>query len=407
MFSLPWIGIFVKVCAVKMGEGEKVLWKVRRHPVQNHPDAILMERVHQIHEILRRAVAAGGGVETSDLIPPGAVERKFGQRHEFHVGEPHLFHVFDQLTGEFAVGQGPVAILRHASPGAHVNFIHEDRFAQPVRPGSPLDPRLVAPFIFGNVPDDRGVIGRAFEVSPVRIGLQAHGTAARDNFVLVQQSFLKTRNENLPNTGIAQQPHRKVTSIPSVELAHHRHAEGVGRPDCKRDSINPVDLPRVGAEFLVNAMFGPFVEQVEILIAQRWKETVGVVELPDFTIGLFHSQPIAKDFCPLVDERLEKAQRLEFLHRISPSGLVLAIDDFAGSGVLHKSAHDEATPALVCDRVHAQKTVRLPMLAIEQRLQLLLYGGHVPISNYDYEYDQDRKNSKSILFNVRAHLSRM
>ena len=199
MFSLPWIGIFVKVCAVKMGEGEKVLWKVRRHPVQNHPDAVLMERVHQIHEILRRAVAAGGGVETGDLISPGTVERKFGQRHEFHMGESHLGHVFDQLPGEFAVGQGPVAILRHAPPGTHVNFIHEDRLAQPVRPGTLLHPRQVTPFIVGNVPDDRGVIGRSFEVGPVRIGLQAHGSAARQDFVLVQQSFLKARNEKLPN----------------------------------------------------------------------------------------------------------------------------------------------------------------------------------------------------------------
>src|SRR5206468_12915747 len=79
MFSLSWIGIFVKVCAVKMGEGEKVLWKVRRHPVQNHPDAVLMERVHQIHEILRRAVAAGGSVETGDLISPRAAACVYGQ----------------------------------------------------------------------------------------------------------------------------------------------------------------------------------------------------------------------------------------------------------------------------------------------------------------------------------------
>src|SRR5206468_12734698 len=84
----------------------------------------------------------------------------------------------------------------------------------------------------------------------------------------------------------------------------------------------PVDLPRMGGEFFVHAMFGRVEEEVEILITCRGKETVGVVELPDFTVGLSRSQPIAKDFDPFVDEGLEKAQRLEFLHRISPFGLV-------------------------------------------------------------------------------------
>jgi len=40
----------------------------------------------------------------------------------------------------------------------------------------------------------------------------------------------------------------------------------------------------------------------------------------------------------------------------------------------------------VSDRVHAQKAVRLPMLAIEQRFQLLLCGDHVPIPDSLSQY---------------------
>ena len=46
--------------AVEHDRAVLVVGKVRRHPVEDHADAVLVQQVDEIHEVLRRAVAAVG-----------------------------------------------------------------------------------------------------------------------------------------------------------------------------------------------------------------------------------------------------------------------------------------------------------------------------------------------------------
>jgi hypothetical protein len=55
--TLPRIGMLVEMRAVEAVESVRIVRKVRRHPVEDHADAVLMQHVDEIHEILRRAVA--------------------------------------------------------------------------------------------------------------------------------------------------------------------------------------------------------------------------------------------------------------------------------------------------------------------------------------------------------------
>src|ERR1700726_5296523 len=68
------IGVLVEVRAVEERQGVLVVREVRRHPVEDDADAALVEVVDQVHEVLRRAVAAGGREEAGHLVPPPAVE---------------------------------------------------------------------------------------------------------------------------------------------------------------------------------------------------------------------------------------------------------------------------------------------------------------------------------------------
>ena len=61
--------------------------EMRGHPIENHADAMLMQVVHQIHEILRRAVARGGREIAGGLISPRSVKRMLHDGQEFDVGE--------------------------------------------------------------------------------------------------------------------------------------------------------------------------------------------------------------------------------------------------------------------------------------------------------------------------------
>ena len=84
-----------------------------RHPVDNHADAVLVAVVDEIHEIFRRAVAAGGRVVADRLIAPTARKRMLADGQQLEVGVAHLLAVVDQLMGQLAIAQPAVG----SSPG--------------------------------------------------------------------------------------------------------------------------------------------------------------------------------------------------------------------------------------------------------------------------------------------------
>ena len=104
VYPLAGVRVLVEVGSVEVAQAELVAGKVRWHPIENHADIMLVQIVHQIHEVLRRAVAAGGGKKSQSLIAPGTVIRMFHDRQEFHVGKVHLLHVFCKFWRNLPVG---------------------------------------------------------------------------------------------------------------------------------------------------------------------------------------------------------------------------------------------------------------------------------------------------------------
>ncbi len=80
MFAQAGIGVFVQRFAVEAGQAVSVLGKVRRHPVEDHADIVLVAVVDEIAEVVRRAEAAGRGVVAGGLITPGGIVGVFGDR---------------------------------------------------------------------------------------------------------------------------------------------------------------------------------------------------------------------------------------------------------------------------------------------------------------------------------------
>ena len=158
-----------------------------RHPVDDHPDAAAMQMIDEPREILRRAVTVRGREKAGDLITPRTVERMLGRRHDFHVGEAHLDHVIRQLDRQLAVRERAVRVLWHASPRAQMHLVNGHGAVEFTRITTPpLHPRAVAPRDARRVENDRRVIRRPLEVSPVGIGFQAHVAALVAQLKLVQ-----------------------------------------------------------------------------------------------------------------------------------------------------------------------------------------------------------------------------
>src|SRR5262249_22534430 len=61
MLTLPRVGVLVEVGAIEVDEAVRITWEVRRHPVEDDPDAAAVEMVHEGHELPRVAIAARRG----------------------------------------------------------------------------------------------------------------------------------------------------------------------------------------------------------------------------------------------------------------------------------------------------------------------------------------------------------
>ena len=134
------VGVLVQRGAVETGEGPLVLREVRRHPVQEHPDAGGVQPVHQVAEVVRVAEPGRRRVVAGDLVAPRAAERVLHHRQELHVGEAHLQHVRGELLGQLPIAEaGP--------PGAQVHLVHAHRLLVRRLPGPAREPVRVAPLV--------------------------------------------------------------------------------------------------------------------------------------------------------------------------------------------------------------------------------------------------------------------
>src|SRR6266540_3187884 len=71
MLALPRVGVLIEVGAIEVAEPVRIAREVRRHPVEDDPDAATVEMVHEGHELPRAAVATRGGEVADGLIAPG------------------------------------------------------------------------------------------------------------------------------------------------------------------------------------------------------------------------------------------------------------------------------------------------------------------------------------------------
>ena len=80
----------------------------------------------------------------------------------------------------------------------------------------------------------------------VGIGLHAHLSVRSGDRIFIGGIFLQAGDESLPLLALADQA--VGLGVPLVEIAHHGHALGVGRPDPEKPAVLAAPLGRVSAE---------------------------------------------------------------------------------------------------------------------------------------------------------------
>ena len=198
MLALARIGVLVQRGAVETSQRPLVLREVRGHPVDDHADALGVERVDEHTEVVRRSVARRRRVVRGDLIPPGPTERVLGHRHQLDVGEAEIGDVVGQLLGELEVGQRTIAVLRHAPPRAEVHFVGRHPLVDGVRARASREPVIVVPLhaVLGD--DHRCGAGRDLRAARHRISLEAQPAVGADDLELVLGSPARRRARTAP-----------------------------------------------------------------------------------------------------------------------------------------------------------------------------------------------------------------
>ena len=285
------VGVLVQGLAVERGQRPGVLGEVGRDPVHDHADARLVERVDQVPEVVGAAEPAGRGVVPGDLVAPGAAEGVLGDRKQLDVGEPEVGDVGDELVGQLPVRQ-PLP------PGAEVDLVDAHRGVVDVRTRPLRQPRLVPPGVGG--PGDHGG-GRRGDLGAAghRVGLLVPATVLAEQLELVAGARAQPRDEELPDAGPAEGPHRVGAPVPGVDVADHPDGPRVGCPHREaralagaQGALEPSD---VGAQHGPQLLVAALADQVQVDLADARQVAVRVVDGVDRLplVGVVdHLQPV-------------------------------------------------------------------------------------------------------------------
>ena len=199
MLAAARIGVLVQGRAVELPQAVAVAGEVGRHPVEHHADVVLVAEIDEVHEVLRRAVAAGGRVVADRLIAPTGRKRVLAHRQQLEVRVAHLLAVIDQLVGQLAIGQPARRIVARPLPTAQVDFVERNRPLVPVGLAAVADPVVVVPVVAVADRHLRGRPRRHFGGEAEGIGLLENLVVVPD-LVLVERALAQARARTAPRS---------------------------------------------------------------------------------------------------------------------------------------------------------------------------------------------------------------
>lgn len=218
------------------------------HPVQDDADAGLVELIHQPHEVVWGAEAAGGREVAGALIAPGGVQGMLRDGEQLHMGEAHLLYVGHQIPADVPVGEH--LVVAGAPPGAQMYLIDVhgllvDRVVLPV-----IQPTPVAPLITGQIVQLGGGAGAGLGMEGIGVGLGQDLARAGVHSVFIVVILLQAGEEELPHAAL-QGGHGVGPVIPAVEVAHYGDGLSMRSPDAEQPAGLSAAYSGVGAqEFL-------------------------------------------------------------------------------------------------------------------------------------------------------------
>ncbi len=369
MLAQARILVLVKVRAVEKRQAVGVGREMRRYPVQDHADPVLVQVIHEVHEIFRRAVPAGGREIARRLVAPRFIEWMLHHRQQLHVREAHFLDVVHQLLGKFAIVQHAMVFFRRAPPRAEVNFVDRQRRVQALTRGALGHPCLVVPGVAVDVVDNGGRLGPQLCIETEGVGLQPQVImVAPLDFKLVNLPLPQLGNEKFPHAAPAAHAHGVTPAVPMIEIAHHAHALGVRRPHRKRHAPHAGDFRHMCAQLLVSVVVRALCQQVKIEVRQERRESIGILKL--VLAGVFRPQAVGEHGLLAGEDRFKESVRVNSLEWYNAT-LVLPAQHPGMIRAGQERANRDGRLAFHLNQVHPQDVEGVGVLGPQDKLDLL------------------------------------
>ncbi|MPM43892.1 hypothetical protein SDC9_90569 [bioreactor metagenome] len=182
--------------------------------------------VHEPHEIERCAIPGRRRKVPGALIAPGVVQRVLRHRQQLDGVVPHVLHIGRKVFGNGAV---IVKSLVRSSPGAKVNLVDVQGRGINRVVSLFLPEFRIGPWKALDVYELAGRCGAGLRVESVGVRLVAHGAVRSGHGIFIGGIPGQVRQKSGPGLPLPLQ--RRGGDIPLVEISHHAHRGGVGRPD--------------------------------------------------------------------------------------------------------------------------------------------------------------------------------
>ena len=192
-------------------------------------------------------------------------------------------------------------------------LVDRDWGVQPVSLLTCVHPLLVRPLVLLQVPHYRCRLRPQFGVKPVRVGLYVHLLSAL-YLELVQVSLRQGGYEKLPYAATATAAHGVQPAVPTVKISYYADATGVWGPHGEVYALHVVHQAEVCAEFLVLLVMRALAHQVQVKVAQQWREAVRVLVGALCPCVVLGSQQVREDHVLVAKNRLEKPLVVYLLH---------------------------------------------------------------------------------------------
>ena len=363
------VGVLIERGAVEAGQRELVTREVRRDPVQEDPDALGVHLVDERPQVVGRAVARGRGVVAGDLVTPRTGERVGHHRQQLDVGEAQVLRVGRELVGQLGVGERAVVLQRVQTPGAEVDLVDRDGLGQRLARVAVLEERAVvlAPGVPGLV-DDRGGLGRNLGLLGIGVGLEQDLAVLGEDLVLVALARADVGEEQLPDAARAHGAHRVQAAVPGVEVPDHADRPRGRRPHRERRALRAAVLDDVGAEALVELLVTALAHEMEVQLADRGQERVGVLQRELAPRPVVDLELVRQRQLGALDLGLEQTAGVDLGHR---NALAAAGLDRHRLRRRAQRAHDHAALGLM----GAEDRVGLGVLPADESFEVVLGDG--------------------------------